>query len=75
MSTLDIRKDPWRSVMLDSHSVSTVVRLRKDCGTDKKVTFDGAIPLIVPKTRIDRPQKRLHLDAVQSKTGDRVTED
>jgi hypothetical protein len=54
MSTLDIKKDLWRSVMFDSHSISTVMRLRKSCGTDMKVIFEGNVPLVVPKTKMDR---------------------
>jgi hypothetical protein len=54
MNTLDMKKDVWRSAMLDSHSIATVVRLRKSCGPNMKVTFAGNIPLVVPKTRMDR---------------------
>jgi hypothetical protein len=60
MSTLDIKKD-WRSPMFDSHSVSTVLRLRKSCGPNMKVIFTGDIPLIVPKTKVDRLLERVWL--------------
>ncbi len=61
MSTLNIKKDHWRSDIFDSHSVSTVLRLRKRCGSDMKVIFAGDIPLIVPKTKIDRFLERVGL--------------
>ncbi len=60
MSTLGIKKDLW-PVVFDSHSISTVLRLRKDCGPDMKVVFAGDIPLIVPKTRMDRLLERVGL--------------
>ncbi|MDA8106494.1 MAG: hypothetical protein M0Z71_14080 [Nitrospiraceae bacterium] len=59
MSTLNIKKD--RSIMFDSHSVSTVLRLRKSCGPNMKVIFAGDIPLIVPKTKVDRLLERVWL--------------
>jgi hypothetical protein len=61
LRTLDIRKDLWRSVMFDSHSISTVMWLRKRCGPDMKVIFDGNVPLIVPKTKMDRLLERVCL--------------
>jgi hypothetical protein len=39
--------------MFDSHSISTVMRLRKSCGTDMKVIFEGNVPLVVPETKMD----------------------
>jgi hypothetical protein len=61
MSTLDIKKELWRSAMFDSHSICTVVRLRKNCGPNMKVTFTGDIPLIVPKTKMDKLLERVRL--------------
>lgn len=61
MNTLDIKKERWRSAMFDSHSISTVFRLRKSCGPNMKVIFEGDIPLIVPKTRMDRLFERVGL--------------
>jgi hypothetical protein len=61
MSTLDSRKELWRSAMFDSHSVSTVLRLRRGCGPNMKVIFAGDIPLIVPKTKVDRLLEKMWL--------------
>ena len=61
MSTLDIKKDLWRSDMFDSYSITTVVRLRKSCGPNMKVIFAEDIPLIVPKTKVDRLLERMGL--------------
>ncbi len=61
MSTMEIKKDLWRSAMFDSASISMVLRLRRRCGPGMKVIFDEDVPLIVPKTKMDRLFEKLGL--------------
>ncbi len=61
MSILDIKKDLWRSTKLDSYSISAAFRLRRRCGQNNKVIFFDGIPLVVPKTKMDRFLERTGL--------------
>lgn len=47
-------KERRHKTKIDSLSIALATRLSRQCGIDQKVIFHGSIPMIVPKTTLDR---------------------